>query len=83
MLVIRMQRPGKGTKGRYAYKIVVMEKSKARDSEFVEQVGFYDPINDLLKFDIEKYNSWVKKGAQPTEKVVSLFKRYNKIQNKG
>lgn len=78
MLKIRLRRPGKSIKGRYHYKIVVTEARSARESKFTAQLGHYDPSCKLLKIDIEKYESWIKKGAQPTETVASLFKRYKK-----
>lgn len=78
MLRIRLRKPGKVAKGRYHFKIVVMELSRARDSKYVEQIGYYDSSKKLLKMDTEKYNSWVKKGAKPTETVASLYKRYKK-----
>jgi small subunit ribosomal protein S16 len=78
MLKIRLRKPGKSIKRRYHFKIVVMESSRARDSKFVDSVGYYDPARNLLKFDVEKYQDWIKKGAKPTETVESLFKRYKK-----
>ena len=78
MLRIRLRKPGKSIKRRYHFKIVVSEAKKARESDFVEEVGFYDPSRNLLKIDVEKYESWIKKGAHPTETVEKLFKRYKK-----
>jgi len=78
MLKIRLRKPGKSVKRRYHYKIVVTESKNARESSFVTQVGYYDPSRKLLKFDIEKYQTWVTKGAQPSETVATLFKRYKK-----
>ena len=78
MLRIRLRKPGKVAKGRYHFKIVVIEQAKARDSRFIEELGYYDPSQDLLKFDIAKYEAWVKKGARPTETVLSLAKRCKK-----
>ena len=78
MLKIRLRKPGKSVKRRYHYKIVVTEAKSARESRFVVQVGHYDPSRKLLSFDIAKYEDWVKKGAQPTETVGTLFKRYKK-----
>ena len=83
MLRIRLRRPGKSIKGRYHSKIVVIEGKSARDSRFVEQVGHYDPVRKLLKFNAEKYQGWVKKGAKPTETVASLFKRFKKQNKEG
>ena len=78
MLKIRLRKPGKSIKRRYHYKIVVTEAKFARDSRFVKQVGYYNPTSKLLKIDIDKYQEWIKKGAQPTQTVASLFKRYKK-----
>ncbi len=82
MLVIRLRKPGKSVKRRYHFKIVVIEKPKAREGKFVEQVGYYDPSRQLLKFNPERYNYWIKKGARPSETVASLFKRYQKEEKK-
>jgi len=61
----------------------VIERGDARDSSFVAQVGYYEPVNQLLKVEVDKYESWIKKGAKPTETVVSLVKRYKKEAKKG
>ncbi len=79
MLKIRLTRPGKSVKGRRHNKIVVIDSKHARDARFVEQLGYYDPARKILKFeDLEKYESWIKKGAKPSETVASLFKKYKK-----
>ncbi len=80
MLKIRLRRPGKSVKGRYHSKIVVIEAKRPRDSRFKAQVGHHDPSRKLLQFDIPEYEAWVKKGAQPTETVRTLFKRYKRQQ---
>jgi len=79
-LKIRLRKPGKSIKGRYHYKIVVDEARSKKEGKFVEQVGYYDPSKkpELLFFDLEKYEYWIKKGAQPTETVKSLVKRFKK-----
>lgn len=78
MVKIRLRRPGKSIKGRTHQKIVVTERSWARESKFIDQIGYYDPSRDLLKIDTEKYKQWIEKGAQPSETVASLFKGYGK-----
>ncbi len=82
MVRIRLRKPGKSVKRRYHYKIVVTEKRTARDSKFIVQLGYYDPSRKLLKFDSVKYESWIKKGAKPTETVATLFKRYKRVQSR-
>jgi small subunit ribosomal protein S16 len=78
MLRIRLRKPGKVSKGRYHFKIVVIERGKARDAEYLEQLGHYDPSRELLKLDTSRYEFWVGKGAKPTETITSLYKRYKK-----
>ncbi|MCF7907513.1 MAG: 30S ribosomal protein S16 [Candidatus Omnitrophica bacterium] len=82
MLRIRLQRPGKSVKGKRHYKIVVIERGRARDAGFKAELGYYNPAEKLLKVDIDKYDAWFKKGAQPTETVASLYKKYKKIDKK-
>jgi small subunit ribosomal protein S16 len=83
MLKIRLRKPGKSIKRRYHSKIVVIEAKSARDARFVAQLGYYDPSQKLLKIDIPKYEAWIKKGAQPTETVATLFKKYKKESQAG
>lgn len=78
MLRIRLMRPGKLVKGRRHFKIVVMESKRGRDSKFVDDIGYYNPAEELLEVDLDKYQDWIKKGAQPTETVHSLVKRYRR-----
>ncbi len=78
MLKIRLRKPGKSIKGRNHNKIVVAEAKSARESKFIEQIGYCDAVKKLLELDIAKYESWIKKGAQPTETVATLFKRYKR-----
>jgi small subunit ribosomal protein S16 len=73
-----MRRPGKAHKRRYHRKIVVIDKAKARDADFIEQIGHYDPAHNLLQFDMERYENWIVKGARPSETVAALFKRFKK-----
>ncbi|MDD4955576.1 MAG: 30S ribosomal protein S16 [Candidatus Omnitrophica bacterium] len=78
MVRIRLRRPGKTTKRRYHFKIVAIEKQNARDGEYLEQLGHYDPSRRLLDVDVAKYDKWIKKGAIPTETVASLYKKFKK-----
>lgn len=81
MLKIRLMKPGKSIKGRYHYKVVVTDIRRARDSRFIDELGYYDPARKLLNFNVDKYEDWFKKGARPTETVASLLKRYKKQQS--
>jgi len=67
----------RGTKQKPHQKIVVVQQSKGRDTNFVEQVGFYNPIFDppLVKVNRERTEYWLKMGARPTKTVESLLKK--------
>jgi len=82
MLKIRLMKPGKSVKRRYHFKVVVTEAKSPRDSKFVEQIGYYDPSRKISDFNLEKYEGWLKKGAQPTETVASLARKYRRAAAK-
>jgi small subunit ribosomal protein S16 len=73
MVRIRLKRVG-GKKHPF-YRVVVADQRAARDGAFIEQIGTYDPFPNPpeIKIDEEKVAGWIKKGAQPSESVVSLL----------
>ena len=73
MVRIRLSRRGK--KKRPYYRIVVTDIRTKRDGAPIEQIGTYDPLSKNLKIDKEKAESWIKKGAKPTETVLVLLKK--------
>ncbi len=72
---IRLRRIGR--KKQPEYRIVVTERSKARDGRSIEQVGYYDARRDppVVRVDVEKARAWLAKGATPSGTVRSLFKK--------
>jgi small subunit ribosomal protein S16 len=76
MLAIRLARIG--AKKQAAYRVVVMEKSRARDSRSVEIVGHYNPRQNPTAIELkqERVDYWLSKGAQPSDRVVRLIKVY-------
>ena len=76
MLRIRMARFG--AKKKPSYRVVVIEKWRARDSRCVEVVGHYDPIAKPAVVDLkhERIDHWVKSGAQASITVARLLKAH-------
>ena len=74
MLMIRMARFG--AKKKPSYRLVVIDKERARDSTAVEVVGTYNPLSKpkvvILKHD--RIAHWMKNGAQPSDTVARLIK---------
>ena len=75
MLRIRLARVGRPNQPRY--RIVVTEHTNAAKKSYLEVLGNYLPTEKPKKLvlDVERYNHWVKQGAQPTETVADLVKR--------
>jgi small subunit ribosomal protein S16 len=66
-----------GSKKRPYYRIVVIDKRRARNGRFLEVVGQYSPISDpgQLEINAERAQYWLSKGAEPSETVRSLLKK--------
>ena len=75
MVKIRLRRDG--AKQAPYYKVVVADSRFPRDGRFIEEIGVYDPMKEpaTIKIDVEKYNTWIKNGAQPTDRVKKLFEK--------
>jgi small subunit ribosomal protein S16 len=72
MLKIRLARGG--AKKRPYYSIVVADSHSPRDGRFIEKVGAYDPLKKKddpgrVTLKVERIQEWLKKGAQPTDRV--------------
>jgi small subunit ribosomal protein S16 len=75
-LVIRMARAG--TKKRPFYHIVVADSRSPRDGRFIERLGHFNPLlpkekTERLKLDLEKAKAWIRKGAQPSDRVMRFL----------
>lgn len=75
MLRIRLRRVG--LKKQPSYRIVVVNSRKARDGDYLEHLGNYNPRTRPSTENIEEERAlyWLSVGAQPSEAVVSIFKR--------
>jgi small subunit ribosomal protein S16 len=74
MLAIRLARFG--AKKKPTYRVVVIERERARNSRSVEVVGHYNPVAKPaeVSLDRERINYWIKNGAQPSNTVNRLLK---------
>ena len=77
MLKIRMRRAG--GKNHPFFRVVVMDSRKARDSRSVEELGYYNPLEDPLVINVnrERISFWVGQGAQLSDSVRTLLKNEN------
>ena len=75
---IRLRRIGKNPKKRPHFRLSVFEETRGRDSAFIEELGYYTPTTGQNKINIERYDAWVKKGAQASNTIKSLVKKAKK-----
>ena len=73
---IRLRRMG--AKKSPFYRIVVADSRYPRDGRFIEELGYYNPLEEpsVVKVDAEKAKKWIANGAQPTDTVKALFKKH-------
>ncbi|RKJ42222.1 30S ribosomal protein S16 [Acutalibacter sp. 1XD8-33] len=76
---IRLRRMG--AKKNPFYRIVVADSRFPRDGRFIEEIGYYNPMEEpsVVKLDPEKAKKWIENGAQPTDTVRDLFKKHGVI----
>ena len=79
MVKIRLKRMG--AKKRPFYRLVVADARSPRDGKFIESLGWYDPLPDPVKceIDAEKVKAWLVKGARPSDSARRLLQQQGLI----
>ena len=74
-MAVKMRLTRLGDKKSPTYRIVVVDSRKARDGEYIDKVGHYNPTANPAEVvvDVDKAKDWLSKGVQPTETVRSLL----------
>jgi small subunit ribosomal protein S16 len=73
MMTLRLMRFG--TKKKPTYRIVVMDSKRARQSQALDTLGTYAPLEEPagVKLDLAKANQWIAKGVRRSRTVQSLL----------
>jgi small subunit ribosomal protein S16 len=71
---LRLMRMGKTKQP--TYRIVAADARSPRNGRFIEIIGTYEPLQEPSRVlvDNDKVVSWLRKGAQPTDRVARLLK---------
>lgn len=79
MLMIRLARVG--ARKQPHYRVVVIEKDRARNGRSVEVVGTYNPRTNPASVQIkrDRVDYWTSKGAQLSETVGKLLAKYQPV----
>ncbi|MFN8789922.1 MAG: 30S ribosomal protein S16 [Bdellovibrionales bacterium] len=76
MVVIRLARTG--TKHTPKYRITVADSRRYVTGKYLEVLGYYIPTpkgqDKKVVVNLDKYNAWVAKGAQATDRVKHVVK---------
>ena len=75
MLMIRLSRTG--ARKQPQYRVVVIEKERARNGRPVEVVGTYNPRTTPASIELkrERIEYWVSKGAKMSDRVSKIVSR--------
>lgn len=69
-----------GRKHRPYFRIVAIDGRQPRDGRVIEELGSYDPMikntDDRVRLKPDRIKYWVSVGAQPSERVAVLLKKY-------
>ena len=80
--VVRLTRMGRNKKP--FYRIVVTDSRKKRDGGWIESIGYFNPLTSpaTIKFDSERLDYWKSVGAQTTDTVARIHKKFMEEQTK-
>ena len=75
MLMIRLSRTG--ARKQPHYRVVVIEKERARNGRPVEVVGTYNPRTEPASIELkrERITYWISKGAQMSDRVSKIVSK--------
>ncbi len=83
-MAVKLRLTRMGAKKAPFYRIVATDSRKARDGQYIEQIGYYNPVTEPaeVKIDAEIAKKWLSVGAQPTQTVRDLFIKNGIIEKK-
>ena len=74
-MAVKIRLARHGAKKAPYYRVVVADARNRRDGRLIEEVGRYNPCVEpsMIKLDLEKIDTWIANGAQPTDTVARLI----------
>ena len=83
-MAVKLRLKRMGSKKAPFYRIVATDSRKARDGQYIEQIGYYNPVSEPveIKIDAELAKKWLACGAQPTDTVRDLLFKNGIIEKK-
>ncbi len=79
-MAVRIRLKKMGRTHRPFFRVCAMDQRSPRDGRVIEELGFYDPMcpetDARVQLKGERIDHWLSVGAQPSEKVAVLIKKY-------
>lgn len=79
-MAVRIRMKKMGRKHQPFYRICAMDVRAPRDGKVIEELGYYDPMvketDARAILNGERISYWLSVGAQPSDKVKVLIKKY-------
>ncbi len=79
-MAVRIRMKKLGRRHRPFYRICAMDSRSPRDGKAIEELGYYDPmvrnVDARAVLKGERIDYWLGVGAQPSDKVKVLIKKY-------
>jgi small subunit ribosomal protein S16 len=77
-MAVKIRLARAGTKKRPYYHIVIADAASPRDGKFIDVIGAFNPMlkkddEKRVQLDAAKAGEWLKKGAQPTDRVLRFL----------
>jgi small subunit ribosomal protein S16 len=77
---VRIRLKKLGRSHRPFFRVCAMDQRSPRDGRVIEELGYYDPMcpetDARVQLKAERVDYWLGVGAQPSEKVDVLIKKY-------
>ena len=76
-MAVKLRLRRMGAKKRPFYRIVAADSRFPRDGRFIEEIGYYNPIENpaVVKVDKELAMKWLNTGATPTDTVRDILSK--------
>ncbi len=79
-MAVRIRLKKMGRTHRPFFRVCAMDQRSPRDGRVIEELGFYDPMcpetDARVQLKSDRVDHWLSVGAQPSEKVAVLIKKY-------
>ena len=61
------------------YRVVAIDSRKKRDGAVLDMLGTFNALNSsVIQFNQELYDSWISKGAIPSDTVKKVYRLFKK-----